>query len=209
MGVWGTAHELCYIKGHPDDQYIGFIPAFFDHLEWNLQNQDWLKSVTPSEYINRHLARSLVYLPTATYDRMEQWVLPTPRRRMFENALKDPRWDPVKVLFKVGFWRNFLVKYPEAGNMHKKMLHVREKLVTLEQASRPSLDINKAWKEIYITQANDVYWHGQFGGVYYKVFRHSVYNHLLQNRKLNGPRRGKPSPEIPENFQYPRTYPRI
>ncbi|HMF29806.1 MAG TPA: 4-alpha-glucanotransferase, partial [Candidatus Lokiarchaeia archaeon] len=78
MGVWGTTHELCYTKGHPEDNYVGFIPAFFDHLEWNLTNQAWLKTITPSEYIAQYPARGLVYLPTATYDRMEQWVLPTP-----------------------------------------------------------------------------------------------------------------------------------
>ena len=212
MGVWGTTHELCYIKGHPDDKYVGFIPAFFDHLEWNVLNEKWIKTITPSEYIAKFPARNLIYLPTSTYDRMEEWALPTPARRIRESLRisleknEIPRAPELSRFLKGGFWRTFLVKYPESGNMHKKMLHVREHLLALEQVVGTTTEVTQAWNEIYQAQANDVYWHGQFGGVYYKVFRHSVYHHLVQAENIMDQIAAGLGPRCPEGFQYPRAY---
>ncbi|GAG93765.1 unnamed protein product, partial [marine sediment metagenome] len=85
----------------------------------------------------------------------------------------------------------FLVKYPESNNMHKKMLHVRDKLIRVEnnidklvlQKSREEAKklINDAWSEIYKSQCNDCYWHGLFGGVYLQFLRFSVYTHLINS----------------------------
>ncbi len=212
MGVWGTTHELCYVKGHPDDNYVGWIQAFFDHLEWNVKNQAWLKTITPSEYIAKFPARNLIYLPTSTYDRMEEWALPTPARRIRESLRKSlekneiPRAAELSKFLKGGFWRTFLVKYPESGNMHKKMLHVRERLLALEQVVGSTAEVNRAWNEIYQAQANDVYWHGQFGGVYYKVFRHSVYHHLVQAENIMDQITASLGGRAPARSQYPRAY---
>ncbi|OLS12506.1 MAG: 4-alpha-glucanotransferase [Promethearchaeota archaeon CR_4] len=212
MGVWGTTNELCYVRGHPDDKYTGFIPAFFGHLEWNVLNEKWLKTITPSEYIAKFPARNLIYLPTSTYDRMEEWALPTPARRVRESLRKSlekkeiPRAEELSHFLKAGFWRTFLVKYPESGNMHKKMLHVRKRLLALEQVVGTTTDVNRAWNEIYQAQANDVYWHGQFGGVYYKVFRHSVYFHLLQAETIMDHIAEGLGPKRPDDFKYPRGY---
>lgn len=210
MGVWGTTHELCYVKGHPDDNYVGWIQAFFDHLEWNVKNKTWLKTITPSEYIAKFPSRNLIYLPTSTYDRMEEWALPTPARRIRESLRKSlekneiPRAQELSRFLKAGFWRTFLVKYPESGNMHKKMLHVRERLLALEQVVGSTDKVTRAWNEIYQAQANDVYWHGQFGGVYYKVFRHSVYHHLLHAENIIDEIVDGLGAKGPAGFQYPR-----
>ncbi len=210
MGVWGTTHELCYVKGHPDDKYVGWIQAFFDHLEWNVQNKAWLKTITPSEYIAQFPARNLIYLPTSTYDRMEEWALPTPARRIRESLRMSlekneiARAPELSRFLKAGFWRTFLVKYPESGNMHKKMLHVRERLLALEQVAGSTPEVAWAWNEIYQAQANDVYWHGQFGGVYYKVFRHSVYHHLLQAENMMDQIAAGLGLKCPAGNQYPR-----
>ncbi|GAB4330279.1 MAG: hypothetical protein Kow0069_37950 [Promethearchaeota archaeon] len=209
MGVWGTTHELCYERGHPGDDEVPYVKALFDHLEWNLKNQEWLKSVTLSEYQRGHQARGLVYLPNSTYDRMEEWALPTPSRRVREALRKKleglagegnahhpaaggvgggdlaSHAGDLLYFLKGGFWRYFLVKYPEVNNMHKKMLWVREKLVALRDAAGAQDPlVQEAWRHVLASQANDCYWHGQFGGVYYAVFRNSVYHHLLLAENL-------------------------
>ncbi len=197
MGVWGTTHQFCYVegKGHEEgDDGKPFIPAFFEQII----NNKWIKSITLSEYMEKFPARGLVYLPTASYDKMEEWVLPTKERKAFEKIRKILRDDPKKqdeyLFLKGGFWRYFLVKYPESNNMHKKMLYVREKLIQVERLVNKIKDeenkseiktkIAKAWEEIYKAQCNDSYWHGLFGGVYLQFLRFSVYTHLINAENI-------------------------
>ncbi|MFW9998640.1 MAG: alpha-amylase/4-alpha-glucanotransferase domain-containing protein, partial [Candidatus Hermodarchaeota archaeon] len=186
MGVWGTTHQICYVEGqgHKDgDEGKPFIRAFFEQIRSN----SWIKSITLSEYMNKFSARNLVYLPTASYDKMEEWVLPTKIRKNFKIIRKSLRGDEEKKdiyqFLRGGFWRYFLVKYPESNNMHKKMLHVRNKLISTEEKvlkvqeeqliSLILKKLDKAWDELYKAQCNDCYWHGLFGGVYLQFLRFS------------------------------------
>jgi alpha-amylase len=197
MGVWGTTHQICYVEGEGHQEGDGgkpFIPAFLEQIS----NNDWIKSLTLSEYMQKFPAKSLIYLPTASYDKMEEWVLPTQIRKNFKKIRKDLKDDEEKKeiyqFLKGGFWRYFLVKYPESNNMHKKMLYVRNKLIYTEENLRKikndkiiSIILNKldeAWDEIYKAQCNDCYWHGLFGGVYLQFLRFSVYTHLINAEKL-------------------------
>jgi len=199
MGVWGTTHQICYVEGqgHKDgDNGKPFIPAFFEQIRSN----SWIKSITLTEYMEIFPAKSLIYLPTASYDKMEEWVLPTEIQKNFKKIRKSLKDDEDKKeiyqFLKGGFWRYFLVKYPESNNMHKKMIHVRNKLISTEEQLLKVDDdqlislilekINKAWDEIYKAQCNDCYWHGLFGGVYLQFLRFSVYTHLINaERKID------------------------
>jgi alpha-amylase len=195
MGVWGTTHQICYIQGHEEgDEGKPFIPAFFEQV---IKNK-WIKSITLSEYMDTYPAKSLIYLPTASYDKMEEWVLPTKERKVFEEIRRELKENPNKrdeyLFLKGGFWRHYLVKYPESNNMHKKMLYVREKLIQIEKLvgkleseenrSEAQTKIAEAWEEIYKSQCNDCYWHGLFGGVYLQFLRFSVYSHLINAEKI-------------------------
>ncbi|MFX1499794.1 MAG: alpha-amylase/4-alpha-glucanotransferase domain-containing protein [Promethearchaeota archaeon] len=195
MGVWGSTNEICYIHGHEEgDEGKPFIPAFFEQIRKN----SWIKSLTLSEYMNQYPAKSLVYLPTASYDKMEEWVLPTDIRKSFKAVRKSLREDEEKKeiyqFLRGGFWRYFLVKYPESNNMHKKMIHVRNKLINVEETllkveseqliSVILKKIEEAWDEIYKAQCNDCYWHGLFGGVYLQFLRFSVYTHLINAERI-------------------------
>ena len=197
MGVWGTTHQICYVEGqgHEEgDEGKPFIPAFFEQIKTN----SWIKSITLSEYMNQFPAKSLVYLPTASYDKMEEWVLPTDIRKNFKKIRKSLKDDEEKKetyqFLRGGFWRYFLIKYPESNNMHKKMIHVRNKLISTEEnllkidneqlISVILKKIAEAWDEIYKAQCNDCYWHGLFGGVYLQFLRFSVYTHLINAEKI-------------------------
>jgi len=80
---------------------------------------------------------------------------------------------------KGGFWRNFLTKYFESSNMHKKMLYVRKKILEAEKMGADKSLLGFLKRELFKAQCNDVYWHGLFGGVYLRSLRNSVYNHLI------------------------------
>ena len=197
MGVWGSTHQICYVDGagHWDgDDSKPFIPTFFEQII----NNKWIKSITLSEYMDKFPAKGLVYIPTASYDKMEEWVLPTKIRKNFKKIRKELKDDEKKQseyqFLKGGFWRYFLVKYPESNNMHKKMLYVREKLIQVEERLTKLQDeniitkvkqkIEEAWDEIYKAQCNDCYWHGLFGGVYLQFLRFSVYTHLINAERM-------------------------
>ncbi|UCC18392.1 MAG: DUF1925 domain-containing protein [Promethearchaeota archaeon] len=197
IGVWGTTHQICYVEGqgHEEgDNGKPFIPSFFEQIRSNT----WIKSTTLSEYMNNFTAKSLVYLPTASYDKMEEWVLPTEIRNNFKKIRKSLKEDDEKKetyqFLRGGFWRYFLVKYPESNNMHKKMLYVRDKLISIEEnllkihneqlISIILKKITEAWDEIYKSQCNDCYWHGLFGGVYLQFLRFSVYTHLINAENI-------------------------
>ncbi len=197
MGVWGSTHQICYIDGYghwDGDEDKPFIPTFFEQIV----NNEWIKSITLSEYMEEYPAKGLVYIPTASYDKMEEWVLPTQIRKNFKKIRKELKDDEKKQseyqFLKGGFWRYFLVKYPESNNMHKKMLYVREKLIQIEEGlkklqdedliSKVNLQLAEAWDEIHKAQCNDCYWHGLFGGVYLQFLRFSVYTHLINAEKI-------------------------
>ena len=197
LGVWGSTHEFCYIegKGHYEgDNGKPFVSAFFEQIT----NNNFINSLTLSEYMDKYPAKSLVYLPTATYDKMEEWVLPTDIRIIFKNQRSKLRKDKANqdlyLFLKGGFWRHFLVKYPESNNMHKKMIYVREKLIQVENKVRKVSDktlhekferkIELAWEEIFKSQCNDPYWHGLFGGVYIQFLRFSIYSSLINAENI-------------------------
>ncbi|MHA1794001.1 MAG: alpha-amylase/4-alpha-glucanotransferase domain-containing protein [Promethearchaeota archaeon] len=186
MGEWGTTHELCYVKGHDGEK--PYIEELFNFIE----NTDWINSVTLSECLNQYKPRGLVYLPSSSYDKMEEWVLPTDPRRKLESLkmklnkgnLNIPEELELNRFIKGGFWRYFLAKYPESNNMHKKMLLTNEKISRCKEKFGENEMIKKARKELFKSQANDCYWHGQFGGIYLNFLRFGVYYHLINAENI-------------------------
>ncbi|MBD3186914.1 DUF1925 domain-containing protein, partial [Candidatus Bathyarchaeota archaeon] len=181
MGEWGTTHELCYVEGHEGEA------PYVEELLKMIENSDWITSITLRECLETIPPKGMVYLPTSSYDKMEEWVLPTPTRSKLEKIRKN--FEDGKLLeaekldvprfVKGGFWRYFLVKYPESNNMHKKMLHVHSKYEDFMDVFGDDPGLFKVKQQLYMAQANDCYWHGQFGGIYLSFLRHSVYKHLL------------------------------
>ncbi|MGI6318446.1 MAG: alpha-amylase/4-alpha-glucanotransferase domain-containing protein [Dethiobacteria bacterium] len=129
----------------------GWLENFFQMLT---DNEDWIKTTTFSEYIKSYPPRDRVYLPAASYREMKQWA--------------------------GGYWRNFLVRYPESNRMHKKMLAVRKRLpqVTRKRARQKARDF------IWAAQCNCAYWHGVFGGLYLNFLRAAVYENLIKAENI-------------------------
>ncbi len=134
-----------------------WLDNFFKALE---ENSPWINLVTCSEYVSKNSPTQRVYLPCASYREMMEW--------------------------SEGFYRNFMVKYPEVNNMHKKMLYVSNRLNSLEPAVKPRDKqlFQDAQRQLYMSQANDSYWHGVFGGIYLNHLRFSVYQHLIEAENL-------------------------
>ncbi len=125
----------------------GWLVDFFDLLK---ENSSWLKTTTYRAYTALASPQGLVYLPTGSYREMMTW--------------------------SGGFWKNFLVKYPESNHLHKKMLFVRQKVCCLSSGQAKE----KAYDYLLAAQCNDAYWHGIFGGLYLNFLRHALYQNLLE-----------------------------
>jgi len=129
----------------------GWLEEFFGLLT---DNQEWIKTTTFKEYLESYPPRGRVYLPAASYREMKQWA--------------------------GGYWRNFLIRYPESNRMHKKMLAVRKRLSLVEnkEARERARDL------IWAGQCNCAYWHGVFGGLYLNFLRAAIYENLIKAENI-------------------------
>lgn len=142
-----------------DGEKFGIWPGTFKWVyeeKWleNFMNavdaeKSWLKTLTFSEYMAENGPTGRIYLTCASYREMMEW--------------------------SGGYFKNFLVKYPESNSMQKKMLYV---------SGRVDRDGSKAAREyLYKGQCNCAYWHGVFGGLYLNHLRSAVYSNLIKAEK--------------------------
>ena len=165
FGLWPGTYAHCWEHG--------WVEQFFSAVE---REAEWLQVVPPGEAAALPPA-GRVYLPTASYDEMEEWALPVDTGAEYAHTrrrLEDAR-DPALRFLRGGFWRQFLVKYPEVNTMHKKMLRVSEKVWRMAPGRRRQ----RAFDELWQGQCNCPYWHGVFGGVYLPHIRRANFAHLI------------------------------
>ncbi|HEY8478111.1 MAG TPA: alpha-amylase/4-alpha-glucanotransferase domain-containing protein [Chloroflexota bacterium] len=166
FGVWPGTYETCWEQG--------WMERFFEALE---RESDWLTTVPLGEYARQFPPLGRVYLPTASYAEMMEWALPADLSHQYHKLVDElqqqERFDVLRFL-RGGFWRNFLVKYPEVNAMHKKMLRVHDK-VYRARAQGADGGLEALWAG----QCNCPYWHGVFGGVYIADIRATTYRNLV------------------------------
>ncbi len=178
FGIWPKTFEHCY-----EDRWL---ERFFEKLKENL---DWIEMVHFSQALKEIPPLGRIYLPTASYYEMMHWaLLPKAFQEFenFENALKEEDlFEKYGIFVRGGFWRNFLAKYPESNQMHKRMLYLNQKIKKLEINKK--INKNKLLsikEECWKSQCNDPYWHGVFGGLYLSNLRKPIYEHLIRADKL-------------------------
>lgn len=166
FGGWPGTHEWVYQRGWLDE-FLTTLSALIDGGEVLLTTLAEARRAVPPG--------GLAYLPTASYREMEGWALPAPAARRLhalERELGEERLaGPDGALVRGGHWRHFLVKYPEANRMHKKMC-------TLSRLCRAAGDPPAARRAIGRAQCNDAYWHGVFGGLYLPHLRDALWAEL-------------------------------
>jgi 4-alpha-glucanotransferase len=173
FGVWPTTYEHCWGEGN-------YMEQFFSALD---DEQDWLHTVRPCDYIDEYPALGRVYLPTASYFEMGQWALPADRFRelkRLKREFEDQDRNDVLRYLRGSVWRNFMIKYQEVNHMNKRMLLVAEKVHAMPDGDRKDRALDLLWR----AQANDAYWHGLFGGVYLFNFRVANYANLIEAEAL-------------------------
>ncbi len=167
FGLWPGTKVLCWDRG--------WIENFFSALEGA---RDWLTVLPPGEWIRAHPSRGRIYLPTASYDEMTEWALPAPaaaRLPALKHDLEAEGRTDVLPFLQGGFWRYFMVKYPEINTLHKTMLRVSHRVWRMRPGSLRETALDHLWQ----AQCNCPYWHGVFGGIYLGHIRSANYAHLI------------------------------
>jgi 4-alpha-glucanotransferase len=165
FGAWPGTHKLVY-----DD---GWLNDFFDRV----LALDGVRMATFADLVDRLPATGRVYLPTASYQEMGEWALPAEAARALEDAKHAA--GPLAGLLRGGFWRNFLVKYPEVADTYWKMLRLSRGLDAALRRRPGDATLVAARESLWRGQANDAYWHGVFGGCYLPHLRRAVKSALL------------------------------
>ncbi len=172
FGVWPETYEHCWKNG--------WVEGFFKAIE---DNGDWLLTTTIGEYASKIPPAGIIYLPCAAYDEMMEWSLPADESYEYSSLkhdLTEKKQDNILRYFYCGFWRNFMVKYPEVNRMHKKMLYVHEKVYKARTLNECECGLDYLWK----AQCNCPYWHGVFGGIYLADIRALTYSNLIKAEDL-------------------------
>ena len=166
FGVWPQTEKLCWEAGWIDD--------FFSSIE---NNKEWLSTIKLGDYAEKHGPAGRVYLPCSSYDEMLEWSLPADVSEQYVELKHRPSGDGgiLDGMFS-GYWRNFLVKYPEINRMQKKMLAVSARVHRARTSSEADCGIEYLWK----AQCNCPYWHGVFGGIYLPDIRATAFTNLIR-----------------------------
>ena len=170
FGSWPDTHDYCW----GSNGRTGWVEEFFTALE---QNSSWLHTTLLGEYASSHPALGRIYIPTSSYIEMTEWALPAQKAFQFGqlvHQLEHEKRTDILQFMRGGFWRNFLVRYPEINNQHKKMLRVHDAVYAAGATEEVGLT------HLLQAQVNDTYWHGLFGGIYMAHVRSAIYQHLIQ-----------------------------
>ncbi|HXF18754.1 MAG TPA: alpha-amylase/4-alpha-glucanotransferase domain-containing protein [Burkholderiales bacterium] len=175
-----------------DIEKLGIWPETY---AWVYEKQ-WLKQfiegvlaspvIQPALYRDFHNlqhTRGVVYLPTTSYIEMNEWTLNADRADRYAELIKREkdhnRYEQMKPFLRGGIWRNFMSRYAESNWMHKRMQQLSARLAVLDEAATPRM-----LELLHLTQANDAYWHGLFGGLYLPHLRRAVWNALIELEAL-------------------------
>lgn len=176
FGVWPGTYDHVYTNG--------WLERFFLALE---ANADWLATTLPCVYRREHPPLGLAALPAAAYREMMEWSLPTPARSLLESLAREFAGRPDVLRFLGGGpWRNFLVKYPEARLLDRRMRIASRRLFEREDAPARGERgrLAKARTHLMRAQCNDAYWHGIFGGLYAPHLRNALCRELIAAERL-------------------------
>lgn len=170
FGSWPDTYTHCW----GEDGRSGWVDQFFSALE---QNASWLHTAPLGEFASHHHALGRIYLPTSSYIEMSEWAFPPQKSYTFGkllHQLEQQRQETLLQFMRGGFWRNFLVRYSEVNNQHKKMLRVHDRVHQAGAGDEAGM------MHLLKAQANDTYWHGLFGGIYMGHVRSAIYHHLIK-----------------------------
>ena len=163
--------------------------------------QDWLETTTYHHAMQEVPAAGRVYLPTSSYEEMEEWCLPPARSRELHSARQST--DPSDVgavantrsFLRGAPWRNMLVRYPESNRLYRRMQATSDQLKQTQNWPTMAVlpeQLHPSVRSLFRAQCNCGYWHGVFGGLYLPFLRDAIAEHTLRARQLQAKEQEEP-----------------
>lgn len=173
FGLWPGTRK--WVEDGSTERFKEFFNA--------LVKAEFLDLATPSEWMANHAPGGPVYLPGCSYQEMAEWTLP---HRLQEEYVKfkseidrHAHADLRRRLLRGGFWKGFLVKYPESNWMHKRVCSAIMKIGPVLEKLGADREARTMRDLLDRASCNDAFWHGVFGGLYLPHLRRAVYENLL------------------------------
>lgn len=171
LGMWPETHQWVYEKE--------WLKLFIE----GVLASPLIEPMLYRDFEKQQRTRGVVYLPATSYIEMNEWTLDADRADAFAALVKQEkdqnRYDSSKPFLRGGIWRNFISRYAESNWMHKRMLQVSGRVAALGRKATPRMR-----ELLHLTQSNDAYWHGLFGGIYLPHLRRSVWNAIVELEAL-------------------------
>lgn len=167
FGAWPGTYTWVYEQG------------WLDSFARNLKELSWLDMLLPSESLESSPKKSVVFIPSTTYDEMQEWLVDSSRTLEFNKLAKiSQRRSPIHGFVRSADWQAFLHRYPESYLMYERMLEISSNL--------PNVAPDEDFRMLAEAQCNDAYWHGVFAGIYAPHLWRAVYERIahLQQKYL-------------------------
>jgi len=172
FGIWPGTYDWVYNKG--------WLRRFLDAMD---RNSDWLEMVPFRDAMSRP-PTGRIYLPTASYDEMMEWSLPSEAILRYlavrGEVEREGRLEQYRPFLRGGLWNNFFVKYPESNLMNKRNLFISRKVRQVYPDPDDPLKMSEARRNVLRSQCNCAYWHGLFGGIYFNNLRDAIWSAMIR-----------------------------
>lgn len=146
------------------------------------ENRSWLEPVGPGAYLRERPPNRRIYLPCCSSDRVAAWSLSPSRRRAWQEARERAANDPeLASVLAGGTFRQFFVRYPEAGMLYAKMLHTH---LVVNQLRGDRYRKRAAQNELWKGQCHHAYWFSGTDGLYSNAWRKATYRSLIEAEKI-------------------------
>lgn len=179
FGVWPNTFDHVYRDG--------WLEEFFRKIS---ENKSWIRTMHLAEAVEQIKPKGRIYLPNASYAEMMQWALPSAKVYQeyedFVHKLEEEKeeWSEYLPFVRGGYWRNFLVKYPESNHLQKHIWRTSKRHDELSTTANNTELLDAAYQKLLTAECNDPFWHGVFGGIYLTNLRHANYTALVEADRL-------------------------
>lgn len=143
-----------------------------------------VRLTTPAEWMASHAPRGPVYIPSSSSFDLSEEVLPSQLQKEYEafksEVVRHTRASAQRLFLRGGFWRAFLMKYPESNWMQKRGFSASTKMGPILEKLGADREARTIRDLLDRATCNDAYWHGAAGGLYRPHLRQAVYQNLLE-----------------------------
>lgn len=175
FGVWPETYHWVWTEG--------YLRRLFEAFS---RESSWLRIASMKEIRAERGATGVAILPNASYPEMMEWAM-SPQHAAALHKLLDTLAgyglkEAAMPFVRGGIFEQFLTKYPDSRRLYHRML-LAEQLFS-SRVAKDDPDRDRVGHPLWVSQGNDVYWHGLFGGLYLSNLRHTAFNGIISMENL-------------------------